>query len=86
MAGHFYAGAALQETGKYRQAINKYETVIVDNDNLFTEQAQWYIALCYLRTNENKKAYIQFDKIAKKEGFYQFKAKAIVRKMKHNES
>lgn len=86
MAGHFYAGAALQETGKYRQAINKYETVIVDNDNLFTEQAEWYIALCYLRTNENKKAYIQFDKIAKKEGFYQFKAKALVRKMKHNES
>lgn len=86
MAGHFYAGAALQETGKYRQAINKYETVIVDNDNLFTEQAQWYIALCYLRTNEDKKAYIQFDKIAKKEGFYQLKAKAILRKMKHNES
>jgi tetratricopeptide (TPR) repeat protein len=84
-AGHFYAGAAFQETGKYSKAISEYETVIINNDNLFTEQAQWYIGLCYIQTNENKKAYKQFKKIAESQGFYQQKAKAVLRKIKQSE-
>ena len=85
MVGHFYAGASLQETGKYPDAIKEYETVIIDKDNLFTEQAQWFIGLCYLQTNENKKAYQQFKKIAKNEGYYQQKAQAILNKIKVSE-
>ena len=85
MVGHFYTGVSLQETGKYQNAIKEYETVIVDKDNLFTEQAQWYIGLCYLQTNENKKAYKQFKKIANNQGFYQQKAQAILNKIKYSE-
>lgn len=85
MVGHFYTGVSLQETGKYQNAIEEFETVMIDKDNLFTEQAEWYTGLCYLQTNENKKAYKQFKKIAKKEGFYQQKAKAILRKIKYSE-
>lgn len=85
MVGHFYSGVSLQETGKYQNAIKEYETVITDRDNLFTEQAQWYVGLCYLQTNESRKAYKQFKKIAKNEGFYQLKAQAILRKMKYLE-
>jgi hypothetical protein len=85
MVGHFYTGVALQETGKYQNAIKEYETVIIDKDNLFTEQAEWYIGLCYLQTNENKKAYKQFKKIAKNEGFYQQKAQSILNKIKDPE-
>jgi hypothetical protein len=85
MVGHFYAGLSLQETGKYENAIQEYETVMIDKDNLFVEQANWYIGLCYLQTNENKKAYKQFKKIAKSEGFYQEKAQAILRKIKKEE-
>jgi len=85
MVGHFYTGVSLQETGKYQNAIKEYETVIIDKDNLFTEQAEWYIGLCYLQTNENKKAYQQFKKIAKNEGFYQQKALTILSKIKHSE-
>ena len=82
---HFYAGASLQETGKYQNAISEYQRVILDRDNLFIEQAQWYIGLCYLQTSENKKAYRQFKKIAENQGFYQPKAQAILRKMKYSE-
>jgi len=82
MVGHFYTGISLQETGKYQNAIKEFETVIIDKDNLFTEQAEWYIGLCYLQTNENKKAYKQFKKIAKNEGFYQQKAQSILNKIK----
>ena len=85
MVGHFYSGVTLQETGKYNNAIKEFETVIIDKDNLFIEQAQWYIGLCYLQTNENKKAYKQFKKIAQCNGFYQQQAKAILRKTKYTE-
>jgi hypothetical protein len=85
MVGHFYTGVSLQETGKFQNAIHEYETVIIDKDNLFTEQAEWYIGLCYLQTSENKKAYKQFKKIAKNEGFYQLKAQAILNKMKYSD-
>jgi tetratricopeptide (TPR) repeat protein len=81
-AASFYAGAALQEIGKYPTAINRYLAVIEDKDNMFFEQAQWYIGLCYLQTNETKKAYKHFKKIAENQGFYQDKAQAIIRKMK----
>lgn len=82
---HFYTGATLQETGRYQDAINEYQIVIDDKDNLFTEQAQWYIGLCYLQNNENKKAFKQFKNIADNQGFYQIKAQAILHKMKQTE-
>ncbi len=81
MVGHFYTGVSLQETGKYQKAIREYETVIFHKDNLFVEQANWYIGLCYLQTNENKKAYIQFTKIVESKGFYKQKAQEILNKM-----
>lgn len=84
MVGHFYTGISLQETGKYLNAIKEYETVIVDKDNLFVEQAQWYAGLCYLQTDENRKAYKLFKKIANNRGFYQQQAQAILIKMKNS--
>ena len=81
--GHFYSGVSLQELGKYKNAIDEYEVVVVDKDNLFVEQAEWYIGLCYIRTKEDKKAINQFKKIAKNHGFYQQRAVAILRKMKN---
>ncbi len=83
MVGHFYSGVSLQETGKYSNAISEYQTVIANKDNLFIEQAEWYIGLCYLQTREDKKAFKQFKKIANKEGFYQPKAQTILEKLKY---
>ena len=79
--GHFYSGVTLQELGKYQNAIKEYEAVVVNKDNLFIEQAEWYIGLCYLQTNDNKKAIKQFKKIANDRGYYQPKAVAILNKM-----
>ncbi|HET6557447.1 MAG TPA: hypothetical protein VFG54_09050 [Prolixibacteraceae bacterium] len=84
IASHFYSGISLQELGKYNNAIKEYEIVVVDKDNLFMEQAEWYIGLCYLQTKEDRKAIKQFKKIANGNGFYQEKAVAILRKMKNN--
>lgn len=77
----FYAGASLQATGDYRGAIERYQAVLEDRDNMFVEQARWYIGLCYLQTNDQKKAYQHFKKISQSQGFYQEKAQAILRKL-----
>ena len=82
VAGHFYSAVSLQELGKYYNAIKEYEIVVVDKDNLFMEQAEWYIGLCYLQTKDERKAIQQFKKIADGKGFYQEKAVAILRKLK----
>ena len=82
--GHFYSGASLQELGKFTNAIKEYQVVVNEKDNLFIEQAQWYIGLCYLQTKEDKKAIKQFKKIAESQGFYQQKAEAILRKIKNH--
>lgn len=81
-ASHFYSGVSLQELGKYKNAIEEYQIVVIDKDNLFIEQAEWYIGLCLIQTKEDQKAIEQFRKIAKGKGFYQLKAEAILRKMK----
>lgn len=81
VVGHFYAGVSLQETGRYARAIREYQAVIDQKDNLFIEQARWYMALCLLKTEEDEKAYDQFTQIAQREGFYQDKARALLRKL-----
>ena len=79
--GHFYSGVTLQELGRYHRAIEEYQAVVINKDNLFVEQAEWYIGLCYLQTSESEKAIKQFKKIANEKGFYQPKAVAILNKL-----
>jgi hypothetical protein len=76
---------AYQETGQAGMALQAYQNVVRDRDNLFVEQAQWYIGLCYLQSENRKKAYQQFKKIAGSESFYQEKAAAILRKIEYLE-
>lgn len=82
---NFYSGIAYQQTGQTQKALISYQNVIKDRDNLFIEQAQWYIGLCYLQDENRKKAYRQFTKIANSNSFYQEKASAILRKIKYLE-
>jgi thioredoxin-like negative regulator of GroEL len=56
--------------------------VIDDNDNLFLEDAEWYLALCYLKTQEPEKAADVLDQIKRSESIYKKDAARIMRKMK----
>ena len=55
---NFYSGLSNQQLENYQLAISFYNQVIQDKDNLFVEQAEWYKALCLLKT-ENKATGIQ---------------------------
>lgn len=78
----FYQGISFMETQKYQNAGNSFHAVIDHRDNLFIEQAQWYLGLCYLRTNENDKASEQFTRIAESKSSYSRNARKILRAMR----
>lgn len=81
VAGNFYTGTINQRKGQYGDAIHSFTNVISLGDNLFVEQSEWYIGLCYLNRNEREKAIRQFRKISESSGYYQQQSKAILRKL-----
>ena len=75
-------GVANFEVKNYPEAKSSFIKVIDNDNNLFLEDAQWYLALCYLRTNDNNKAVDQLSTIIRSESIYRSDAKRILRKIK----
>ena len=59
-------GVSNFEEKKYPEAKQSFGKVIDDKNNLYIDQAQWYLALCYLNTNETEKAKQLLTTIGKK--------------------
>ncbi len=74
-------GISNLEIENYNKANNSFQKVIDHNDNLFIEQAEWYLALCYLKTGEQEKAHIQFGKIITDNSLYKEEAEDILNKL-----
>jgi hypothetical protein len=79
MTAKFYSGVCFIELEQYDDAIESFTAVINDNDNLFVEQANWYLGLIYLMDNQKNKAIEQFEKISKDENYYTSQAKEILK-------
>ncbi len=75
-------GVSNFEDKRYPDAKESFATVINDNNNLFIESAKWYLALCYVKTDEKDKAIRQLEMIKNEGGIYKNDAKKIIRKLK----
>jgi tetratricopeptide (TPR) repeat protein len=75
-------GVSNFEQKKYPEAKQSFGKVIDDKNNLYVDQAKWYLALCYLNTNEKEKARQLFKIISDESGIYKNNAKQIIRGMK----
>jgi TolA-binding protein len=75
-------GVSNFEERKYPEAKQSFVKVIDDKDNLYIDQAQWYLALCYLNTNETDKSKQLFKIIGKENGIYKDDARKILRGLK----
>lgn len=75
----FYSGVCYIELEQYNKAINSFEYVINDQDNLFVEQAEWYLGLIYLMNNQKNQAMDQFKKISSSDSFYSAQAEEILK-------
>lgn len=81
-ASYLYSGISYMELKEYVNAKRSLNAVIEHNDNLYIEQAEWYLGMVYLLTNEKEKARMQFQKIKKEDGYYRDSAVKILRKLK----
>jgi tetratricopeptide (TPR) repeat protein len=82
MESVMHYGVSNYEEKNYPEAKRSFEKVIDNNDNLFMEDAQWYLALCYIQTDDTKKAADQLTLIKKSESIYRKDAAIILRRMK----
>jgi tetratricopeptide (TPR) repeat protein len=77
-----YYGVAKYEEKNYPEAVQKFKIIVDDGKNLYMEDAHWYLALCYIQTNDKDLAINQLNLISKSESIYRKQAKTILRKMK----
>jgi hypothetical protein len=78
----YYAGLASIETKQNKRAINEFSFIVKNHNNLFVENAEWYLALSYLRDNQPKEAEKILEKISETTtNTHQIEAKQILRKI-----
>jgi TolA-binding protein len=81
MAATLLSGISNYNETRYSEAKVSFGKVIDDNKNLYIDQAQWYLAECYLRTDEKEKAVKLLEAIKKEEGYYSKDARKLLRKL-----
>jgi tetratricopeptide (TPR) repeat protein len=80
IAAQFYYGISNIETKHYDNAINAFNTIINQNDNLYVEHAEWFLGLCYLKNNQHDKAVRQFKTVAvNPDNFHRQEAVALLK-------
>lgn len=82
MESVFMHGMANMEVKNYPVASGSFTRVIEHNDNLYLEDAEWYLGLCYMMTGNREKARSQFSSIAASESRYSRQAARLSRKLK----
>lgn len=82
MVARFYLASLYQENNNCEKAIEQYQIIIKNNDNIFVEESNWNIALCYLKTNQNDKLIKQLKYIKNNKNFYSENSSKILNKIK----
>jgi tetratricopeptide (TPR) repeat protein len=75
-------GVSNFEESNYPEAERSFKKVSENDNSLYVEDAEWYLALCYLKTDEKAKAVDQFTSIKNSGGIYRKNARKILRRIK----
>ena len=82
MDANLMNGLSNFEIKNYKRADSSFRRIIKHRDNLYIQQAQWYLGFCFLMTNQDEKAVKLYRKIVDEKGFYSKKAEKILKKLK----
>jgi tetratricopeptide (TPR) repeat protein len=78
----YYSGISNIEMKNYPRAVEMFEAIIANGDNLYTENAEWYLGLSRLAEGKVDEAEDSFRQIASKPGhFYAKDARSILEKI-----
>lgn len=79
MAVNLYSGISYMEEEKYQKATNSFNHIITNKDNLFIEQAKWYLSMCYVKTENVEKAKLVLNEIIEEDSYYKGQAKKVLK-------
>ena len=82
MAVNLYSGISYMEEEKYQKATKSFNHIISDRDNLFIEQAKWYLSMCYLKTEKTERAEEILHEIINDESYYEEQAAMVLKDLK----
>lgn len=71
----FYTGLSYYNSNEYTKAIDYFNKTIINTNNAFYQEAQWYLAQSYSKKGEKEKATELYTTIANQNSFYRDKAK-----------
>jgi tetratricopeptide (TPR) repeat protein len=84
MVAKLYAGFSYMELKQYDQAIEKFKNIIDQKDNLFIDQAEWNLGLCYIITNNTDQAKEILAQITNSNTIYNIRAQQLLEDMGNN--
>jgi len=82
IAARMYSGISYIETEKYREANHSFSKVVNDKDNLFMEQAKWYMSICYVKIGEFDRALHLLEDLKSESAYYKNQSVRLVKKLK----
>jgi len=82
MESFFMHGMANMEVRNYPVASRSFNKVLENDNNLYLEDAAWYLGLCYMMNGEKEKAVSQFSAIADSKSRYSRQAARLTRRLR----
>lgn len=79
-----YSGFSYMELKQYDQAIVAFKEIINQKDNLFIDQAEWNLGLCYIITNNTDQAKEVLTQITNSNTIYNIRAQQLLEDMGNN--
>lgn len=81
LLGKLYTGFSYMKLEEYPKAESQFKDIIKDQDNLFIDQAEWNLGLCYLNSGQLQEAKKIFERIAVGNTVYNKDADHILNEM-----
>jgi tetratricopeptide (TPR) repeat protein len=81
MQSELLNGISNFEIQNYPEAKGSFSRVIANHNNYYIDHAQWYLALCYIKTEEKLKAIEQLAIIEKSKTIYRKDARKILKSL-----
>lgn len=82
VAASLYSGISFMEVQKYKQANESFEDVVEDKDNLYLDQARWYMSMCHIRLGNIEDARNMLLTLADESEYYRDKARKVELKLR----
>jgi TolA-binding protein len=78
----FLLGVSEMGNNNFDNAIKIFSRLCIDKSNLFLDHSQWYLALCYIKTEKYSLAENELQAIINSGSYYNSKARKVLRKIR----